>query len=879
MADEESLYYGTWRIVECVSLAGVVETTGVEGTEFLLDENGDVSWKISEDAEQMPFFNCETYEVTPEKGSNRACLKFIGTFAGHVIEFKIEVAGDLMLLTYERCCMLQCQKVMSHDPKDDAPFSFLGALEEGYFYDLVIKADNGKEFHVHSTILKLGAAELDWSCQPPPLTGLREDVLRTTLHYLYAECLPRDLTEDIVKNCIKSVGKLPGFSKFSELCETYLKNTALKQQIISLITDMHGCADRIIELFTGKVTGVNSEGEPVLEDGLMSDPARLCCTVRLGLREASVACAKLLMLCDLFSRRKGELSREERHEIMKYAKSRIPVFMNQLHRFLEVVRHHSSGLSSSRKVDIASYLVPELEEVIEKITHIATETKLALEQVINNSNHGDKTEKPEKSKKHHVRDVLGKKLRNALHVKELKKLKDFHDRASTSFVHLMQKKENFNGMTQIEKIRSISKNLEQLIDECPMFLIRLEELESSAEKLPWREWKYLFKLATSKTAWVLGKVLSNKATLQSLIDQLCDIVNRDQFTNSLATLGLTATESSTEGAAVGTKINQIPISKYAQLSTLESLCLPPLSHDSILASKSKQLFESQSNTDMVFQIVPESGPCNGDIVIDHTQVASPGQGAESIEKVEIPAHCVIVSARCDWFRRALLSGMRESIDKKIVVHDTNPELFELFLKYIYTGELDSQDITAEQLADMLTLCDRYEMDSLKLLCEHCLKHHIDEDNVLCLFSLADQLHAKNLREYTINYIVEHPNISNNEEFCELPDHLQAEIGDFITWNGLETRNASGLRDTNSSPSSFSDTEDLTSNIDLGCSLPGDSSSSSEDLPFMEDATRLEFCLSALRDIIGDSVPRDELVRVSLAADYDVNRALNFFFSS
>ncbi len=48
---------------------------------------------------------------------------------------------------------------------------------------------------------------------------------------------------------------------------------------------------------------------------------------------------------------------------------------------------------------------------------------------------------------------------------------------------------------------------------------------------------------------------------------------------------------------------------------------------------------------------------------------------------------------------------------------------------------------------------------------------------------------------------------------------------------------------------------------------------------MEDSERLEACISALRDIVGASVPREELVRVALAADYDANRALNFFFSS
>lgn len=38
-------------------------------------------------------------------------LKFFGTCAEHVIEFKVKTSDDLMLLTCERCCILQCQKV------------------------------------------------------------------------------------------------------------------------------------------------------------------------------------------------------------------------------------------------------------------------------------------------------------------------------------------------------------------------------------------------------------------------------------------------------------------------------------------------------------------------------------------------------------------------------------------------------------------------------------------------------------------------------------------------------------------------------------------------------------------------------------------------
>jgi hypothetical protein len=48
---------------------------------------------------------------------------------------------------------------------------------------------------------------------------------------------------------------------------------------------------------------------------------------------------------------------------------------------------------------------------------------------------------------------------------------------------------------------------------------------------------------------------------------------------------------------------------------------------------------------------------------------------------------------------------------------------------------------------------------------------------------------------------------------------------------------------------------------------------------VEDTARLESCVRELTDIVGDTISRDELIRVVLAADYDVNRALNFIFTS
>ncbi|KAI8796654.1 CAunnamed protein product [Biomphalaria glabrata] len=902
-AVEEVVYHGTWKITECVTVAGVVEITGIEGTEFILDENGDVSWQVPDEAEPLPFFNCETYEICPAAGVEPALLKFIGTYAGHVVEFKVNISDDLMLLTYEKCCILQCQKVSSGPRKDDKPYSFLNALEHGYFSDVILRADTGKEFKAHSIILKLSAPELDWTAIITPLTGLPEDVLQTTLHYLYAECLPQGLSETTAQKCIKMVGKMPGFVKFGQLCETFLKNTALTQQMKTLVSDIHACADRINDIFGG-TAGEEGHETVTLEGTMWSNPAKLCYSFRQALREEAIACAKLIIMCDLFSKRKYELSREERYELMKYVKSRIPIFMKQLLTLLTTIKVHLQALTQNQRTDIAAYLVPEMETILDTMSRFANETKVALEQAISTSANNDKGgaekgAKPDKPKKGGIGDALGRTLKHALHLKELKKLRHFHDRTSSSFLHLRQKRDNFNMKSQPDKVRSVSQSLIHLVDEFPSFVIRLKEIIFALdEKVTWKEWKYLFKMATSRVSWGLAKVQLNRSALQPMIDEMCDIVRSEQFVASLVTLGLKSpsdnTQQSTSSKDISASSNN-KTSKYAQLNCIESLCVSPTAGHSLTAKRALDLFRQGYNTDMIFEVVNlQEG---GDIIIDHTaNYIEDGAGAESErcsgdvmrrssedslkEVYEIRAHRVIVAAHCDWFRRALLSGMKEAIDRKIVVHDMQPEIFTRFLEALYSSHLDTSGLTTEQLADLMTLCDRYEMDNLKHLCEYELKQHLNEDNALCLLNLADHLNTRHLRDSALNYVITHEEIRKSEIFDDLPDYLKEELEEAIIWQGLEPKRTTARGHnlgTPSSTSSMSEVDELVANIDRGLDLS--TSSSSEDLPFVEDASRLESCIQDLMVILGDSTPREELTRIALAADYDINRALNFFFAS
>ncbi|XP_013783752.1 uncharacterized protein LOC106467912 [Limulus polyphemus] len=908
MADDK-IYCGTWKIVKCNSLAGGSETSGIEGTEFTLDEGGDVTWKVPENTEPMPFFNWETYEVFL---GNPHYLRLFGTFDGHVIEFQVDQPKeDTIQLTYEGWCVLQCEKVSTNDSKHDVPFSFMCALEEGYFSDMIIKAADGKEFLVHSTILNLGNPAIQWDQQPCPLQGLPVDVLYVTLYYLYCECLPAGLQEETTKSCLQKVAHLPGFTRFGELCELFLKNAALKQQIISLVTDMHNCAGKIIDYFSGKggthdvaldaVNGpLSSSGGANGADGdnLAANPARLCYIVKQALRESAVAGAKLLILCDLFSRRNHELSREERHEIIKYCKSRLPVFMNQLHKLLEVIKQSFSNLSGGERLDMAHYLVPEIEEILDSLFQLIIEGRTALEEIIDlSSGSGDKPccSTSERVKKGSVGEVLSRSLKNALHMRELMKLRNFHEKVTVGFMNLMRKKESFTDLTTMHKTRSVARNLEQLIDEVPMFLLRIEELRAAVDdKLTWKEWKYLFKLGTSKVAWVFSKVVSHRATLRRIINRINKFVSHEQFTKSLIHLGLLDASGQTQGLNSDTHFtpkssihNSSPL--VPQTAVVESLCRPPMSRDSSLAKNSVQLLKSGKGTDVTFQIITVQD--STDTVIDYTEGHPVDQSTveQEVECHEIKAHCVIIAAQCDWFRRALLSGMRESIDKKIVVHDSNPTLFRIFLEYLYGGHLETSQLSTEQLADLMQLSDRYEMDPLKQLSEEALKGHIDEDSALFLLSIGDQFNAKTLRNAALEFIALNKDIIKSDVFYDLPEDLQSEVEEMITW--VELRNSQrsdelscpqylGADSPSSMSSSLLDIEELTSAINISGKEPEATSDSSsvEELPLTHDSAQLEACVAQLRDIVGESVPQEQLVRISLAADYDVNRALNFFFS-
>ena len=88
----------------------------------------------------------------------------------------------------------------------------------------------------------------------------------------------------------------------------------------------------------------------------------------------------------------------------------------------------------------------------------------------------------------------------------------------------------------------------------------------------------------------------------------------------------------------------------------------PTASDDILAKGCYKLIGSDVLADMEF-IVYEDCPDDGAAPSSEGLVGVATSRSEDGGGVVIKAHRVIVASRCEWMKRALMSGMREAIDR------------------------------------------------------------------------------------------------------------------------------------------------------------------------------------------------------------------------
>ncbi|XP_017094820.2 uncharacterized protein [Drosophila bipectinata] len=666
------------------------------------------------------------------------------------------------------------------------------------------------------------------------LCNLPTFLLSPILHWLYTESLLPDLDEDVCEKLISFAETQPSLTKLMEPTRKYLRLMRLKKFVVNVTMDLHGILNRVIQCL-----------DPV---NITHEPAQLYTTFQDALRECAIGCAKVLQFCNIFITDATHMTRYQKNEIVKYIRTRIPIFMSQIQQLLRNVLGVFVGLSVDEKAELVTYLVPEIESTLFVLTAVIEEIKNSLEimckdlkcshldlplqqQQVDDAivmqlqfadgGGGEPSPRPRRGAPVGLTlyDNLADKqrlssaendLKFVLYMYEVRKMRDIYGRIVAALEIIKDKKSTFCDMDFLSKSSTINQNLEQLIVDIPAYIFIVENLSDRLDdKLGWKEFKFCFKLATSQINGVIAKLLDHKAALRDAISQICQLVRKQEFTQAVVELGLLDESSSLisemKGGQVADHENNLnqEISpakdtlyverkqyydyKSIKLNLIRHLCEPPIAANSNLSKNALRLLHSTQLADMEFEVhtytpVPQqvlpSG--EGDVKQDAEVSASPAPCALQVHSFK--AHRVIVAARCEWFKKALMSGMQESINRKVIITDTSPVIFRRLLLYLYGAPID-RTVGAEQVCELMLLADRYSIDDLKELCENTLYSLIDEDSVVCLLGIADRYMATALKSKCLSFLSQHAQLTKCEIFKELPQTLQLEVMDLIHWFG------------------------------------------------------------------------------------------------
>ncbi|XP_033224523.1 speckle-type POZ protein B-like [Belonocnema kinseyi] len=119
---------------------------------------------------------------------------------------------------------------------------------------------------------------------------------------------------------------------------------------------------------------------------------------------------------------------------------------------------------------------------------------------------------------------------------------------------------------------------------------------------------------------------------------------------------------------------------------------------------------------------------------------------------EFPAHKVILSSASPVFSRMFSNEMRENLMNQVEMTETDPDVFNEMLRYIYTGKVEDLSDVA---FDLYELANKYDIVGLRMMCEQCLLNILSVENVIHVLELADCHNASYLKNECIAYIDKH----------------------------------------------------------------------------------------------------------------------------
>ncbi|XP_043287880.1 BTB and MATH domain-containing protein 40-like [Venturia canescens] len=118
------------------------------------------------------------------------------------------------------------------------------------------------------------------------------------------------------------------------------------------------------------------------------------------------------------------------------------------------------------------------------------------------------------------------------------------------------------------------------------------------------------------------------------------------------------------------------------------------------------------------------------------------------EDEELHAHKSILAVQSKVFEAMFSNEMSEKDTGRVEVLDIRAEVFEAFLKYLYTRKIDLK----KNVTEFLVVADKYEVCELKDLCEKYMLKNLSEQNVVEYLLIADKLCCTALKEKSLTML-------------------------------------------------------------------------------------------------------------------------------
>ncbi|GES79759.1 hypothetical protein GLOIN_2v1761969 [Rhizophagus clarus] len=174
-----------------------------------------------------------------------------------------------------------------------------------------------------------------------------------------------------------------------------------------------------------------------------------------------------------------------------------------------------------------------------------------------------------------------------------------------------------------------------------------------------------------------------------------------------------------------------------------------------------QLLEKEENYDMIIHV------------------------GEEEEMKEFKAHSLILSARSTYFKSALNNNWTtKQHDGKIIFKKPNvsPKVFQLILKYLYTGVINFHEQELNETFDLLIAADELILDELKdQIQEHLIEHESTQiqQNIVQVLHIVFGHNAiifQKLQEYSVKKICNNPEILfDSSNFVKLEKYILVEL--------------------------------------------------------------------------------------------------------